>query len=96
MESNITLRIKDPNLRVEYLEKRSKEIMQMSTFVASLLIFANIIVAIISIAFNWNEYILELWLGRILGILINLLLLLLQYKYPIQMATYHGPILVLD
>jgi hypothetical protein len=77
MESNITLRIKDPNLRVEYLEKRSKEIMQMSTFVASLLIFANIIVAIISIVFNWNEYILELWLGRILGILINLLLLLL-------------------
>lgn len=77
MESNITLRIKDPNLRIEYLEKRSKEIMQMSTFVASLLIFANIIVAIISIVFNWNEYILELWLGRILGILINLLLLLL-------------------
>jgi hypothetical protein len=77
MESNITLRIKDPNLRIEYLEKRSKEILQMSTFVASLLIFANIIVAIISIVFNWNEYILELWLGQILGILINLLLLLL-------------------
>ena len=83
MESNITLRIKDPNLRIEYLEKRGKEIMQMSTFVVSLLIFANIIVAIISIVFNWNEYILEMWLGRILGIVINLLLLLLQYKYPI-------------
>ena len=83
MKSNITLRIKDPNLHIEYLEKRGKEIMQMSKFVVSLLIFANIIVAIISIVFNWNEYILEMWLGRILGIVINLLLILLQYKYPI-------------
>jgi hypothetical protein len=77
MESKITLKITDPNLHKEYLEKRSSEIMAMSTLVASLLIFANIIVAIISIVFKWNEYLLELWLGRILGIVINLLLLFL-------------------
>ncbi len=75
MISSITLTIADPELRKEYFEKRGKEIQAMSTIVASLLIFANIIVAIISVVYNWNEYILELWLGRIMAIVGNLLLI---------------------
>jgi len=54
----------------------------MSAGVATLQIVANIIVAIISIVSNWNEYILELWLGRILGITFNVILVFVGYKYP--------------
>lgn len=96
MDSNITLSIKDPELRKEYFQKRSKEIIVMSSLVASLLIFANVIVAIISIISNWNEYILELWLGRILAIVVNLILICVSCKYPVAFAQYHGPLLALD
>jgi hypothetical protein len=75
MESNITLRIKDPNLQVEYYLKRGKEIMSISTLVAGCVIVINIIVAIISVIMKWGDYLLELWLGRIVAIVINLLLI---------------------
>ncbi len=59
MESKVTLRIKDPNLRLEYLEKRSKEIITMSGMVASQVIIISFIVVIISIILKWDEYLLE-------------------------------------
>ena len=82
MLSNVTLKIKSDELTNEYLVKRNKEIIPMSAGVATLQIVANIIVAIISIVSNWNEYILELWLGRILGIIFNVILVFFGYKYP--------------
>ena len=82
MLSNVTLKIKSDELTNEYLVKRNKEIIPMSAGVATLQIVANIIVAIISIVSNWNEYILELWLGRILGIIFNVILVFVGYKYP--------------
>ena len=68
----------------------------MSAGVATLQIVANIIVAIISIVSNWNQYILELWLGRIIGIVLNVALVIVGYKYPKQTAPYHGALLVLN
>jgi len=96
MLSNFTLKIKGQELADEYLIKRNKEIIPMSAGVATLLIVANIIVAIISIVSNWNEYILELWLGRIIGIVLNVVLVIVGYKYPKQTAPYHGAFLVLN
>jgi hypothetical protein len=75
MESNITLQIRDPNLKIEYFEKRSKEIIAMNTLVTALMVISQVVVAIISIVFKWDEYIVELWLGRIIGLAVNLLLL---------------------
>ena len=71
MNSNITLTLKDPKLQVEYNMKRSKEILQMSILVQTFVIIANTIVIVLSIVNSWNEYILELWLGRIIGFIIN-------------------------
>ena len=82
MLSNFTLKIKGEELTNEYLIKRNKEIIPMSAGVATLQIVANIIVAIISIVSNWNQYILELWLGRIIGITLNVILVIVGYKYP--------------
>ncbi len=82
MLSSFTLKIKGQELTNEYLIKRNKEIIPMSAGVATLQIVANIIVAIISIVSNWNQYILELWLGRIIGIVLNVVLVIVGYKYP--------------
>jgi len=49
MESNFTLRIKDPALRFEYYEKRSKEILPMSSIAAVIIILLNIVSVIISV-----------------------------------------------
>lgn len=68
MLSKFTLKIKGEELTKEYIEKRNKEIIPLSSGVAALSIIANLIIAIISVKFKWDEYILELWLGRILGI----------------------------
>ena len=96
MESNLTLKIKDPALRVEYYEKRSKEILSMSSIVAALAILINIITAIFSIVLKWDSYIAELWTGRITAIMFNLALIILQYKYPVRLSPLHGPILVIS
>ena len=80
--SSFFLRINNKDFTNEYYLKRSKEILPISAGISALQIVSNIIVAIISIVFNWNEYILELWLGRIIGIVLNIILVILLYKYP--------------
>jgi len=96
MESNLLLKIKDPALRDEYYEKRSKEILSMSSIVAALAILINIVTGIFSIVLKWDEYVAELWTGRITAIFFNLILIILQYKYPLRLSPIHGPILVLS
>ena len=96
MESNLTLKIKDPTLRQEYYEKRSKEILSMSSIVAVLAIIINLITATLSIVLKWDKYIAELWTGRIVAIMCNLTLIILQYKYPMRLCPIHGPILVIS
>ena len=49
MESNLLLKIKDPALRDEYYEKRSKEILSMSSIAAVVIILLNIVSLIISL-----------------------------------------------
>lgn len=95
MNSNITLSIKDPDLRKEYFLKRNQEIQVMSTLIVSLAILMNSVVAIISVFKKWDEYIVELWLGRILAIVINLMLIFASCKIPAKFAQYHGPLLVM-
>lgn len=94
--SNILLRINDEALTKEYYLKRSKEILPLSAGISALQIVSNIIVAIVSIIFNWNEYILELWLGRIIGIVLNIILVILLYKYPIKMTPIMAGLLELN
>ena len=48
----------------------------MSILVESLVTIAYSIVIVLSIINKWNEYILELWLGRIIGFVINLILII--------------------
>jgi len=96
MESNITLRIKDPKLQIEYYEKRGKEIMTISSLVATCCIAINVVVAIISVILKWDEYVVELWTGRIISIVLNLVLIFFQYKYPLQVTPFHGPCLVVS
>ena len=55
MESKFTLQIKDPALRVEYYEKRNKEILPLSVILAVLIILINIISAIVSVRDKWGE-----------------------------------------
>lgn len=88
MLSKFTLKILDANLTKEYNEKRGKEILPMCAGISALQIVSNIIVAIISITSNWNEYILELWLGRIIGIVVNIILVIILYKYPAKVVPY--------
>jgi len=94
--STILLRIKDQDLTNEYYLKRSKEILPMSAGISGLQIVSNIVVAIISIVYNWNEYILELWLARIIGIVVNIILVILLYKYPIKMVPLMAGLLELN
>ena len=54
MESNLLLKIKDPALRDEYYEKRSKEILSMSSIVAALAVLINIVTGIFSIVLKWD------------------------------------------
>ena len=84
--SNILLRIEDQDLTNEYYMKKSKEVLNTSAAISGFQIFTNIIIAIVWIVFNWHEYILELWLGRIIGIVLNILLVIFLYKYPIKMV----------
>ncbi len=77
MISSITLTLKDPNLQHEYFQKRAKDIFQMSILVEAIATTIYGIVIILSIINKWNEYILELWLGRIIGYIINLILILI-------------------
>lgn len=95
MESNITLRLKDSALRDEYFARRSKEI-KMSILILSLMLFSFVLMIVISIVLKWNEYIVELWTGRIICVIVNASLIFFQHKYPVKMAPYHGPILLLN
>ena len=70
--------------------------MAISTLVCGCVVLVNVIVAIISIILGWDEYIVELWLGRIIGIAINLLLIFFHKKYPVKLAPFHGPLLVIS
>ena len=95
MNSNITLQIKDPSLNFEYLVKRSKEILTMAILVAILQFMTYIVIIVISIVYAWKDYIIEQWTGRIVGFLILIALILVEYKYPGKFSQYAGPILVL-
>jgi hypothetical protein len=68
----------------------------MCAGISALQIVTNIIVAIISILSNWNEYILELWLGRIIGIVLNIILVIILYKYPAKVVPYIAGLLELN
>ena len=68
----------------------------MSSIVAFLIILINIVSAILSVTMKWGEQMLEIWAGRIVGILIHLLLIALQYKYPVRLSPIHGPILIVS
>ena len=59
MNSNITLRIKDPSLNFEYLFKRSKEILAMAILIAILQFITYIAIVIVSIVYKWSDYIVE-------------------------------------
>ena len=96
MLSDLTLKIKGEDLTNEYFIKRNKEILPMSIAVVSQQIAVHLIVAIVSIIKNWNEYILQLWLGRIIGTCLNIILVYVGYRYPRQTAPYHGALLVLN
>ena len=82
MNSNITLRIKDPSLNFEYLLKRSKEILAMAILIAILQFITYIAIVIVSIVYKWSDYIVEQWTGRVVGFLVLIFLIVIEYKYP--------------
>lgn len=82
MNSNITLRIKDPSLNFEYLLIRSKDILAMAILIAILQFMTYIAIAILSIVYKWNDYILEQWTGRIVGLLVIIIVIIIECKYP--------------
>lgn len=96
MISNFLLKINDEALANQYLLKRFKEILPMSAGISAFQILSNTIVTIISIVYNYNEYVLELWLGRIIGVVINIILLIFLYKYPMRMVPLIAALLELN
>ena len=82
MNSNITLRIKDPSLNFEYLLKRSKEILAMAILIAILQFITYIAIVIVSIVYKWSDYIVEQWTGRVVGFFVLIILIIIEYKYP--------------
>ncbi len=82
MNSNITLRIGDPSLNFEYLLKRSKEILAMTILIAILQFMTYFAIVIVSIVYKWSDYIAEQWTGRIVGFIVLIILILVEYKYP--------------
>ena len=76
--------------------KRNKEIIPVSAGVATSQIVLAISIGIVSIIFEWNEYIAELWTGRILGIILQILLVFIGHKFPLKIAPYHGALVVLN
>ena len=95
MNSNITLKLKDPSLNFEYLVKRSKEILTMAILIAVLQFMTYIAIVAISIIYKWDDYLIEQWTGRVVGFIVLLILIFIEYKYPGKFSQYAGPLLVL-
>jgi hypothetical protein len=95
MLSTYTLKIKGDELSKEYLLKRNKEIISASGGIAVFHIVLAISLAIISVILNWNEYIAGLWTGRLIGICLQIMLVVIGHKFPLKTAPYHGALIVL-
>ena len=93
MESNWTLKIKDPSIRDQFTVERNKDIIMMCT--ASLIVrVTSIIAGLVHIYFEGHLYDKFYWAMRASCIGWHLFLLLMGWKWPLYFSKCIGPLLL--
>ena len=98
MNSNVLLNIIDSEIKTEYIVKRNQDIKGVSITILIFRIFTTIVIAIITAFEDKPAYFVQLWLPRIIAIILHAILLIVTAKVPTSnfLLNIHGPVVMIS